>query len=113
MSNDPTYPILSCDTCGETVEEHRPHPYLDGLKVCLACQADAWARTDERYKVGLYDCCGERYAITCIGFSAARWVAQRMREEYAAHLSTVLRVYNLDRCEGDSDGLTDEEREAI
>lgn len=62
------------------------------------------------YAVNVYDCAGQYRETRCAGFPEALAVH---REERAKFPGKVVLAFNLDRCDVNTDGLTEEEREAL
>jgi len=63
-----------------------------------------------RYVVGVYDRYGRVSETTCVDFAHCVEVARILARH---HPNEVVRAFNLDRADLDSDGLTDEERDAV
>ena len=63
-----------------------------------------------RYAVGVYDCAGEFAVETLATFDETVTLAARWRREYPGK---VVCVSNLDRCDYDTNGLTEDERDAL
>lgn len=68
---------------------------------------EAYKRSQQHYHVFAADVCGPHSEMTVHGFSAALWVAKRMRAEFQG--SCVV-VTNIDCNDCDNDGLTEDER---
>ena len=62
------------------------------------------------YSVNVYDRAGEFERNECGSFELALAV---VREKRRAYPEKVVKVFNLDRCDYDTDGLTEDEREAV
>jgi hypothetical protein len=66
--------------------------------------------TAARYSVNVYDCAGEYRSTEVPDFTAALAIYVASRARYPGK---VVLVSNLDRCDYDTDGLTEDEREAV
>ena len=62
------------------------------------------------YRVSVYDCAGRYNETSCTDFAHLLSVVALMRRAYP---DQVVVAINTERCDGDSDGLTDDEREAV
>ena len=62
------------------------------------------------YSVNVYDCAGEFDSTKCATFEIALAMAQERQRQYPRkHVE----VFNIDRCDYDTNGLTEGEREAL
>ena len=62
------------------------------------------------YSVNVYDQAGEFDSTKCATFDVALAMAQERQRQYPRK---VVEVFNLDRCDYDTNGLTEEERDAL
>lgn len=62
------------------------------------------------YCVTVYDCAGEYSSTSRTDFAHVLHVYAMMRRSYP---DKVVQAFNIDRCDYDSDGLTEDERDAI
>lgn len=63
-----------------------------------------------KYSVGVYDCAGEYSTTSCTDFAHLLAVVALMRRLYPGK---VVQAFNLDRCDYDTNGLTEDERDAV
>ena len=66
--------------------------------------------TMDRYAVTVYDRAGEYVTKDCADFAACLRTVASLRRSFP---HKVVRAANLDRCDYDTDGLIEEEREAV
>lgn len=64
----------------------------------------------DKYAVGVYDRAGEFERIECDGFGD---VLRTVAAKRAAYPGKVVEAFNLDRCDYDTNGLTEDQREAL
>jgi hypothetical protein len=62
------------------------------------------------YTVNVYDCAGEYHSVEVSDFAAA---LARYGEFSSKYTGKFVQVFNLDRCDYNADGLTEDERDAI
>lgn len=62
------------------------------------------------YSVNVYDQAGEFDSTNCATFEIALAMAQERQRQYPRK---VVQVFNLDRCDYDTNGLTEDERDAL
>lgn len=68
------------------------------------------SKRPDSYVVSTNDCAGQFDAVRVDSFEAALTAAREFKRLYPAK---VVQVSNFDRCDIDTDGLTDDEREAV
>lgn len=64
------------------------------------------------YLVGVYDCCGLYTETACTDFPEALRQRAAYRERFKGQ-NKVVEIANTERCDYNSDGLTEEEKEEL